>query len=56
MLKLARALRLCAPREQTTVATPHVPRDCMCQDQSTTPLLPTVRGMEWNERGGRPVE
>ena len=56
MEKLAAALVVWPPSEHVTVPFPLVPRDCICQVHATTPLLPTVRAVPWNDRGGRPVE
>jgi hypothetical protein len=54
--KLVVTLLVCPWKEQVTVAEPPVPRDSMCQDHPTTPLLPTVWADPSNERGARPVE
>jgi hypothetical protein len=56
MEKLAVTLLVCPRNEQVTVAVPPVPRDSMCQDHPTNPLLPTVRAEPSNERGAAPLE
>ena len=56
MEKLAVALLGCPWNEQVTEAVPPVPRDSMCQDHPTAPLLPTVCADPLNDRGACPVE
>ena len=56
MEKLVTALLVWPWKEHVTAAVPPGPRDCMCQVQPTTPLLPTVRADPSNDRGARPVE
>jgi hypothetical protein len=51
MEKLVAAFLVSPWNEHVTVAVPPVPRDSMCQDHPTTPLLPTVWAEPSNERG-----
>jgi hypothetical protein len=56
MEKAAVALFVCPWQAQVTVAVPPLPFDSICQDQLTTPLLPTVLAEPSKEAGDRPVE